>query len=294
MVYRHDLKFKRVLVLSFLGKMLAVITSILASCLLAQTPPTPDRWKNAEPAVALADPDFYRLSIDERRNVLKRIDRKFSQMSVERQEAYMWKLETANLPKPAPPKQVFTWAPNAPGTSVAGPVKGLAGAGLGVDVTLFREDFFRAQLRITNVSAAPVEIRPRTFVLNAVKPKPAVLCYEYADRAALEMINADVRRNSGPHASTPMLSGGTGRSVTSMSGDPSIHVAGGRRDGPEESVQDRAQRALTTYLPEGPLAPHTTIEGNVYFQRHKNAEEFVLRVYVGEFAFDFPMTVSKR
>jgi hypothetical protein len=206
----------------------------------------------------------------------------------------MWKLETANLPKPAPPKQVFTWAPNAPGTSATGPVKGLAGADLRVEAALFREDFFRAELRITNLSAAPVEIRPRTFVLNAVKPKPAVLCYEYPDRAALEMINAEVRRGEGPHASTPMLSGGTGRSVTSMSGDPSIHVAGGRPDGPGQSVQDRAQRALTMYLPEGPLAPRTTLDGNVYFQRHKKAEEFVLRVYVGEFAFDFPMTVPKR
>jgi hypothetical protein len=283
-------EFFMVFGLTFPGKMRALTTSILASCLLAQAPPTADRWKNAEPAVVLADPDFYRLSMDERRSVLKNIDRKFGQMSVDRQEAYMWKLETANLPKPAPPKQVFTWAPNAPGASAPGPVKGFDGPGLRVEAALFREDFFRAQLRITNLGAAPVEIRPRTFVLNAVKPKPAVLCYEYADRAALEMINAEIRRSEGGGGSLPMLSGGGGRSLTT--GNPTIR--GGGRDAAGESVQDRAQRALATYLPEGPLAPHTVLDGNVYFQRHKNAEEFVLRVYVGEFAFDFPMTVPKR
>jgi hypothetical protein len=294
-VHGYILKVNHMLNLTFLGRMLAVTALfILASCLLAQTPPNADRWKNADPAVVVADPDFYRLSIEERRSLLKSIDRKFGQMSVDRQEDYMWKLETSNLPKPAPPKQVFTWAPNAPGASAAGPAKSLVGADLKVEATLFREDFFRAQLRITNLNTAPAEIRPRTFVLNAVKPKPAVLCYEYADRAALEMIKADARRGEGSPASMPMQSGATGRNITSSGGLESLQAKNGRRDGPGESVQDRAQRALTEYLPEGPLAPRAMIDGNVYFQRHKNAEEFVLRVYVGEFAFDFPMTVPKR
>ena len=94
--------------LSSIGKILAATTSILTSCLLAQAPPTADRWKNAAPAVVLADPAFYKLSLDERRNLLKHIDRKFDQMSIDRQEAYLWKVETANLPKPAPPMQVTT------------------------------------------------------------------------------------------------------------------------------------------------------------------------------------------
>ena len=48
MVYGHVLKFNRVLVLSFLGKMLAVTAFILVSCLIAQTAPTADRWKNLQ------------------------------------------------------------------------------------------------------------------------------------------------------------------------------------------------------------------------------------------------------
>lgn len=277
---------------TFLGRMLAVATCILANCLLAQTAPNADRWKNADPAVVVADPDFYRLPIDERRSLLKSIDRKFSQMSVDRQEDYIWKLETANLPKPAPPKQVFTWNPDGSVASATGPVKTLTGADLKVEAALFREDFFRAHLRITNLGAAPVEIRPRTFVLNAVKPKPAVLSYEYPDRAALEMIKADSRSGQSSGGSLPMQSGAMGRSITSSGVDSSLRD--GRRKGAGESVRDRATRALTAYFPEGPLAAHTVVDGNVYFQRHKNAEEFVLRVYVGEFAFDFPMTVPKR
>jgi len=278
--------------LTLLSRMLAVTAFILATCLLGQAPPNADRWKNGDPAVVAADPDFYRLPIDERRSVLKGIDRKFSDMSVDRQEDYIWKLETANLPKPVVPKQVFTWVPDAAGSTSTGPVKTLTGADLKVEVALFREDFFRAHVRITNLGTAPVEIRPRTFVLNAVKPKPVVLAYEYPDRAALEMIKADTRRGGGSGASLPMLSGGGGRNAAESAMDSALKD--GRSTGPGGSARDRAARALTEYFPEGPLAARTVVDGHVYFQRNKNAQEFVLRIYAGDFAFDFPMTVPKR
>jgi len=267
------------------------VATFLPPALLPQSPPSPDRWAKSSPAAALADPDFYQLSIDDRTTVLRRIDPKFAKMNQIKQDDYVWKTETANLPKPPTPKQVFTWDSNRPASTMGESVQAVEGEGIRVEASLQRDEFYRAHLRIVNRTKTPLKLCPRVFVLNVVEPKPQALAFEYPSRVAHEIVRAaeNRRMRHEMQRSPSELGAKEGKATVAQNRVPT--------NGPGvsdlRSASDRATDILKDHLVEGAVDPGATSVGDVWFQRARGAKTFLLRVYVGEFAFDIPLALKR-
>lgn len=276
---------------SFHRHILAVAVISAVHGLPAQTATPADRWSKSDTATVLADPEFYKLTVRERKSTLERIDRKFAKMSYEKQDAFVWNAETANLPKPAPPKEVFTWNAGKPGSTANESTKIVEGAGIRVEASLAQEEFYRGRIRITNNSKAPLKVCPQMFVLNVIQPKPQALSFEYPSRVAYQIMKAAEKRDaslmSRQTATAP--GGGGGGAVPQLQVGHSADSSNVLR-----TASDRATGILQTYLIEGVVNPSDKLEGNVYFQRCRGAREFTLRVAVGDYAFDIPFEAPKR
>jgi hypothetical protein len=264
---------------------------LLVRGLLAQAPTPADRWNKSDASTVLADPEFYKLGVDERRSILERIDRKFGKIPYEKQDAYLWKAETANLPKAAPPKEVFTWKAGNPGNTATESTKIMESAGIRVEASLGREEFYCSHIRILNKTKAPLKVHPQTFVLNVAQPKPQVLSFEYPSRVAYQLKKVAAKRSFDEMARQKGTApnGVTGGKVPQIQVGTSADTLTGVR-----TAADRAAEILQTYLIEGVVDPADKLEGEVYFQRCRGAREFLLRVFVGEYAFDIPFEAPKR
>jgi hypothetical protein len=276
---------------TFYRQALAAAMVFVVRGLLAQSPAPADRWNNSDAATVLADPEFYKLTVNDRKRILERIDRKFAKMTYEKQDAYLWNAETANLPKPAPPKEVFTWKVDNPGCTATESTKIMESAGIRVEASLGREEFYRSHIRILNNTKAPLKVRPQTFVLNVVRPKPQALSFEYPGRVSYQVMKVAEKRSADEMARQrgTAPSGMTGGTVPQIQVGTSVDTSTGVR-----SAADRAGEILRTYLIEGVVDPAGKLEGEVYFQRCRGAREFLLRVAVGEYAFDIPFDAPKR
>jgi len=270
---------------------LAAATVFVVHGLAAQTPDPVERWNKSDSATVLADPEFYKLTVRERKSILERIDRKFAKMSYEKQDSFLWNAETASLPKPAPPKEVFTWSANPPGSAASGSTRIVEGAGIRVEASLAREEFYSSHIRITNSGKAPLKVRPRTFVLNVTQPKPQALSFEYPSRVAYQLMKAAEKRDASLMARQTATApgGGGGGSVPQIQVGHAADGATGLR-----AASNRAADILQTYLIEGVVDSSDKLEGEVYFQRHRGARELMLRVVVGDYAFDIPFDAPKR
>ena len=227
-------------------------------------PQIPNWWFTADPRKVLADPVFPTLSIEERTRILIQIDPNFAKMSIDKRHAYLWNAETDYLPKAAPPSEIIIWSASDANCRTEfdanGPLKKIINAdGVRVAATLETWGAFqRSHLKIVNNSTEPIQIVPQTFVLNVIKPKRYTLFFEYPSRVTRELIMSSLEFSDRHHMATD-----TGLITWLGNVEP-------------ESIK------------QGPLLPGTAIEGNVYFEGNKYAREIVLRLSIGNRAFDIP------
>jgi hypothetical protein len=260
-------------------------------CLFPQPTPNPDRWANATPAAALADPDFYLLSIEERTILMRHLDPKFAKMFPDKQSVYLWKAENENLPKPPTPKQVFTWDAGHPASAAGDSVRAIEVEGIRVEASLRHEDFYCARVKFVNRTKVPLKVCPRTFTLTTVDSKPRVLIFEYPARVAHEIVRTAENRLARRELqrSPTELGSKEGKSTVPQNQVPTT--------APDRSglrtASDRANSILTNYMPEGSVDPGSATEGEVFFQRARGAKQLLLRVYAGEFAFDIPLPLQR-
>jgi len=237
----------------------------------SQTEPftIPAWWYTAAPNKVLADPNFPRLSILKRTQILEQIDTKFAKMSSDKRHAYIWNAETDNLPKVPSPKEVVAWNPSAPNCSsqvlLGGVIrKTVAAKNIEIEATLERDWLFlKSHLKITNRSSEEIPIVPQIFVLHVQKPKRITLFFEYPSRVAFEIYQ---------------------RSGNVILKYPQIADAGYKVS---QKVEPESMSPVM-------LSPGSSVEGNVYFEWDRDADEIVLRVPVtDDLAFDIPFSRMK-
>ncbi|MDR3719761.1 MAG: trypsin-like peptidase domain-containing protein [Bryobacteraceae bacterium] len=231
-------------------------------------PRIPNWWFTADPKKVLADPLFPTLSIEERTKILIQIDQKFAKMSIEKRNGFLWGAETDYLPKAANPKEVITWNAGDANCSTefdtSGSLKKIITAD-GIKMTATFEDagFLKSHLRIVNTSNTILQIFPQTFVVNVIKPKQYTLFYEYPNRVSHEQSMKEIR----------------------LSGLYHTRIDTGFMDYVFEMERES--------MKPGPLLPGMAVEGHVWFEISKYARDVVLRVSIGDRAFDIPFTIER-
>jgi hypothetical protein len=242
----------------------------------------PKWWFSSDSKKVLSDPEFYKLWINDRVEILSQIDRKLAKLSFSKLDAFLWEAETANLQKAAPPKRVFAWSATDPGSTADFSYDGkltrqIKAAAIQIKCTLDNDGFMYAHVRVENDSADPLSIRPETFLVNVLKPKAYVLYFEYPMRVYWQSQKAIY--NLYPR----YLPGEPTRPQTE-------ETYAWARNGAYRHSATIKEKALY----ELKLPPNSIIEGNVYFQTDNKAREVVVRAFIGDFAFDFPFSLSKR
>jgi hypothetical protein len=242
----------------------------------------PSWWLSSDPKKVLADPEFYKLSINERVEILQQIDRKFTKHSFRKLDGYLWEAETANLPKAAPPKQVVPCNSSDPTCTADLSYNGkltrqIQAAGIRVNCTLDSDGFVYAHIRVQNDTTSPLSIRPQTFVMNVLKPKVYVLYFEYPMRVYWQS------QKAASHFYPNYIPGEPARPQAE-------ETYAWARQGMYQHSATIEEKALY----EVNLPPNSIIEGNVYFQTDYKAREVVVRAFIGDFAFDFPFSLPKR
>lgn len=229
----------------------------------------PSSWYTADPKKVVADPNFPKLSILKRTEILQQIDPKFAKMSPDKRHAYLWNAETDNLPKAPPPKEIVTWNASAPNCSsqvlLGGVIKKVVSASdIQIEATLERDWFFlRSHLKITNKSSEEIPVVPQIFVLHAQKPKRLTLFFEYPNRVAFEIYH----RTANVILKYPQVA---------------------------DSGYKVSQKVEPDSMEAGMLLAGYSVEGNVWFEWDRDADEIVLRVPVSDdLAFDIPFSRMK-
>lgn len=249
----------------YVGSILGLVLSV-ANC-FSQSTQIPTVWFSSSPETVVSDPLFVTLSLETRRQILSQIDPRFAKLSAEKKEAFLWQAEKKYLPKPDPAKETFVWRSGDPSSGAevlqfnSAVVKTLAGRGIVVSATLNRLGFLQAHVRIQNHSQSVIEVRPQTFTLEVIKPKPQILYFEYPSRVSWELLKAGFN-NMGPY----------------MSG---------------ETIASVAASVLTKTLNEGLLVPGATLEGDVYFEVNSKAQSVALRMNLSSLGFELPFALLK-
>ena len=282
-------------------------TIIGATLLLGQGEQIPSWWFSSTSKLVAADPAFVHLSFDARKKILAQIDPKFAKLSSDKQDLFLWKAETDNLPKAPPPKQFYTWSPTPPtftaevkdfGDFVPVLTKTSLVSPFTVEATVSRAfGFFRAHVRIVNGSQSPQNIRPQIFTLEVVWPKHITLFFEYPNRVSYRLIMGAIHYSDGyvPPSTTVIRSAPSGRAVATIeTPDP---VAKQESRNLEAQVVNAgmtlSQQIEPKALKELLLSPGATAEGDVFFERDDYAREVVLKVFVGDILFQFPFNTPK-
>lgn len=283
-------------------RLLAVIL-LLGLRAFGQANQIPNWWLSSDPKNVLADPLFHTLFVTQRVEILSQIDPKFAKLPFKKQDLYLWRAETANLPKASPPKQVIAWSPGDPHCTADLSYQGkltrrIEAAGFRVQATLERHGFFNWHLRIENLSQDAVLIRPQTFVLQVIKPKNSTLYFEYPMRISWQMTKGimDFGPAFTPTERTTVRSGVTGRTVATI--DSPDQVAKQEMKDTYSQIRQWGLQYTGTIvqkcLTESTVTANRSVEGDVYFESSDKARELVLRVFIGETAFDFPFSMPKR
>ena len=283
------------------GRLLALAP--LAVILFGQSPQIPNWWLSSDPKKVLADPLFHTLFVAQRIQILSQIDPKFAKLSFDKQDVYLWNAETDNLPKAAPPRQVFIWSPTNPNSTADFSYEGqltrsLEDAGIRVQATLERHGFFISHIRVENKTTEVVLVRPQTFLLNVSKPKKYTLYFEYPMRVWWQTTKgvSGLAPTYFPTERTTVRSGNTGRAVATIdtpdqAAKQEIKDMYGRM---QQWGYEYAKTVVPNSLAETTLASKATVEGDVYFEMDDKARDVILRVFVADTAFDFPFSIPKK
>lgn len=283
------------------GKLLAV--TLLAALTFGQSPQIPSWWLSSDPKRVLADPLFHTLFVNQRIQILSQIDPKFAKLSFDKQDAYLWNAETANLPKAEPPKRLFAWNAMNPNSTADFPyqnrlTRSMEAAGFRVQATLERNGFFISHVRVENKANGPVLVRPQTFVLNVSKPKTYALYFEHPLRVWWQTTKGFTSLSPTyiPTERTTVRSGNTGRAVATI--DSPDQAAKQEIKDMYTQMQKWGYEYVKTIVPnsltESTLAANAAVEGDVYFEMSDKAREVVLRVFLGDTAFEFPFSIPKK
>lgn len=276
-----------------------------AGLLVPQGTTIPNWWFSADPKKVVADPLFPTFSLIERKQILLQIDPTFAKMSSEKQDSYLWIAETRYLPKAPEPKTVFVWQPSDPNctSEFAGGIsrslaKGIKASGLYVRASLERfREFAKSHIRISNERDETIVIRPQTFLLAAVKPKPLTLYFEYPSRVSYQLIKAAANYSPAVFpAERSVVRSGTGRTVATI--DSPDQTAKREIEEMYGRVTQAALQHSATIMPnslkECQLRAGQMVEGDVYFEGSDKTRDVILRVFLGDSAFEIPFSIPKR
>jgi hypothetical protein len=255
-----------------------VATAIPPKSSVARSPTQIPNWwlSSPDPKRVLADPLFPTLSLDQRTQVLMQIDPKFAKLSSAKRHSYLWLAETNYLPKAAAPREVVTWNAGDPKCSTEFDPSGslrkiITASDFRVEATIHRglRGFLYSHLTILNNSSKPIDIVPQTFLLNVVGRKQFTLFFEYPQRVTSELYENYF----------------SGVSRLPMSEETAKVITG--------ALIDVAQKIVPESMNESSIPPGELNEGNVWFEQASNGvREVVLRVFVGERAFDFDFPIQ--
>jgi len=280
---------------------------LAASILPGQSTQIPNWWFTAEPKAVLSDPLFPTLPLTTRKEILSQLDPKFARMKTEDQNRFLWHTETDYLPKAAAPKQTFRWSAADPNCSsellqvgwISPTItKRIRAHDLNVQAAFERFSFLRAHVRIENATSEAVLVKPQLFVLDVLKPKRTTLFFEYPSRVYYQfMISA---LNQGPDyvptERTTVRSGSTGRAIATIDTPDPVARQDVRNENASavNSAIGCASTIQSKSLKEELLAPGSSIDGDVWFERNEKVRELVLRIFVSDSAFELPFSLARR
>jgi hypothetical protein len=266
----------------------------------AQNERIPTWWFSSAPEQVLADPEFQTLSLAARAKILEQVDPKFSRMNSGKRERYIWDAEIKYLPK-ADPKDIYPWRASEPccSTGLGGPgtelTKTITAREVTVEASIARSGFFRAHVRISNGTGAPVSVRPSTFLLSVVKPKALALSFNYPERVSYEYVRAAVNQLVYMPMQQRTVVDNSGRTLATIQ-TPDIAAAQAHEANAQtltSATLSYSEILLRNALRQTELSAGGTVEGDVYFFGYSKQCDLMLRVFVADAAFDFPFSVPR-
>ena len=234
----------------------------------------------------------------------------FARLPYEKKRRYLYIAEKASFPKPAP-RCVVVWNKQCSGCALEidtdlspyGVAKRIAAGGITVRVAINHDPlgYLEAQIAIQNLTASPLQILREAFQVLEIRPKRQTLLFEYPGSVAdycLRSIGQSPAPNPGstlsgmstvtsPNDSSATSTTRTTAILTPPARDPAW--SSGAYDSAVWLARNIREAALNTVE----LKPGERAKGKVWFQDDRKAVEVVVRIPLGEFAFDVPFSIPK-